>query len=1291
MNVRELFSEVETADVRDCADLHDLSDTKSKNYHTMGKKLFPYVNTKFTDDQVKLIEKCLLENTVIEAHGAHPDHIPYLLQVNNLEQIPFENGMLKMERPHKNLGKKFFNYERPFFIRVRSKLSGTEKILLITFPSAEYLSQYTELLNAFIKLNLQQIERPLKGIPKKEKSKYIPRLSFSKEEASSQLQRFLERAKIQQFSYPLLLETIAEWTGLNQLMINGVISEGDIVVIGYVQQLRERLINEHSFCELPTNSDGFHNFGLGGMYGISVLGCVKSNNRVVLLGCTQSFWGQTSASICECLLHAGAKEIVYFAKAGTFNAKVFDDEEEDPNKGFLKVIGYDYLIWEGDAKNRKGIARTVAVDGKSLQSPLAHSFIDGDFAQSHKHISVPTVVGEDAEQSQSYNDLRPGSIDNEISYIAEVYGKFKKDFPKKDVKFTCLHLMTDFVTSRASFQMAANSGLDEDELNHESKINFFNEVTPKVRAHISRQGSPYNENLSLEHLEFITTVSGGVIQADNPHSENNILSDRFEPNKATNVIKLFDLQSGDQTYLELLSNPKQDASFLVTGEAGVGKSVLAESSYVYLKTQFLNNHSSLPPLLVNLSSYEKVATKSDKNSPEEILETVFAELAETLSLQGPSVILVDGVDENSIFNDALSSSLKKFLKSKMAKQSMLVFFCRRYRSKNFGAEAKIQIGGIDIRPERSFIIGHDGSATFNTAERRQKLSRILSLITGIERKTIAKIRDQMEALPEFSINLRLLHLMTVRAQDGVVIKPEAFFEEFFAEYISRNRSRGQVDEMLVLAAEYSFNFLIEGIYNKISNKDDALIKRISTQSLEMTCYLAANYLDVRIFDKLDYNNDRVFPYLINKYAKALMHKRDQAAALETLAVSLEKASMGSLRFRGFLTYLIGRIDDSTLNDRCAIILNNELTKLNDIEIADKTNELPLKLAHERSVEISLIYTGQSSKDYLNKIITDPLADSVNRGFHLSYYGDYNYFAKESMVIEDDCKTDFSNTFKSILKNIRDSTNPFQWNLSVYTIFSLVFARIGKPETRRLLPTEDLVDLAEKHILNNSLIFEEVGDYVDVCLNYLRSSLMPDVLMIRNALSLKEHIRRGWQLNPRNVKNPETVFAHIGSVAFIASFYLPENSKINELNSRFESGYDKYDKDKIIRMLLLHDVGEFVEGDIPSPIKTDKNRAIERGAMTMFRVLPRKQTRHDLIAFDYTAFELWDEFTKGNTVNAKVAKDLDTLECMIQLEAYHSEEPGAVPDFKEFWNSLYDNLRTGLSRGLVDLICERKRS
>ena len=123
-----------------------------------------------------------------------------------------------------------------------------------------------------------------------------------------------------------------------------------------------------------------------------------------------------------------------------------------------------------------------------------------------------------------------------------------------------------------------------------------------------------------------------------------------------------------------------------------------------------------------------------------------------------------------------------------------------------------------------------------------------------------------------------------------------------------------------------------------------------------------------------------------------------------------------------------------------------------------------------------------------------------------------------------------------------------------------------------------------------------------------------------------------------------------------------------------------DTDKVIRMCLIHDLGEAITGDIPSFEKTDSDEAAEDSAVSGFvNQLPEYWKKQ--------LGEMYSEMNELKTPEAKLYKALDKLEAVIQhneadistwlpLEyelqlTYGTEECS----FNEYINSLRDEVKS----------------
>ncbi len=87
-------------------------------------------------------------------------------------------------------------------------------------------------------------------------------------------------------------------------------------------------------------------------------------------------------------------------------------------------------------------------------------------------------------------------------------------------------------------------------------------------------------------------------------------------------------------------------------------------------------------------------------------------------------------------------------------------------------------------------------------------------------------------------------------------------------------------------------------------------------------------------------------------------------------------------------------------------------------------------------------------------------------------------------------------------------------------------------------------------------------------------------------------------------------------------------------------FPEADMDKVIKMCIIHDLGEVFTGDIPAFDKTENNEQTEEKLLyNWVKTLPENYAT-EMIA-------LYDEMSRRETIEAKIYKAIDGLEALIQ--------------------------------------------
>lgn len=158
-------------------------------------------------------------------------------------------------------------------------------------------------------------------------------------------------------------------------------------------------------------------------------------------------------------------------------------------------------------------------------------------------------------------------------------------------------------------------------------------------------------------------------------------------------------------------------------------------------------------------------------------------------------------------------------------------------------------------------------------------------------------------------------------------------------------------------------------------------------------------------------------------------------------------------------------------------------------------------------------------------------------------------------------------------------------------------------------------------------------------------------MINEIYNLKCIKRQGWLRPGRGLcsNNVESVSDHSWCTALLALLLLPNTSVEYQKKYHHSDDINEYNKDKIIKMLIVHDLAEAYTGDVP---KEEKNEQDEKKENDRFRFYKQINLSTGLKSNDL--YSLLKEFSMCKTLNSMIAKDIDQLECYLQLYFYRKE-------------------------------------
>ncbi|XP_042499786.1 5'-deoxynucleotidase HDDC2 isoform X2 [Macadamia integrifolia] len=185
-------------------------------------------------------------------------------------------------------------------------------------------------------------------------------------------------------------------------------------------------------------------------------------------------------------------------------------------------------------------------------------------------------------------------------------------------------------------------------------------------------------------------------------------------------------------------------------------------------------------------------------------------------------------------------------------------------------------------------------------------------------------------------------------------------------------------------------------------------------------------------------------------------------------------------------------------------------------------------------------------------------------------------------------------------------------------------------------------------------------------DYSTSSASSAIDFLSLCHRLKTTKRTGWVR--REIQDPESIADHMyrmGIMALIAS------------------DIPGIDRDRCIKMAIVHDIAEAIVGDItPSDgvPKLEKSRREREALDYMCKQLGGGSRANEI-------GELWMEYEENSSPEAKIVKDFDKVEMILQALEYESEQ-GKVLD--EFFQSTAGKFQTDIGKAWASEIVSRRR-
>lgn len=720
----------------------------------------------------------------------------------------------------------------------------------------------------------------------------------------------------------------------------------------------------------------------------------------------------------------------------------------------------------------------------------------------------------------------------------------------------------------------------------------------------------------------------------------------------------------------------------IEGRPGAGKSSFLNALYLRLRSLHESDRIRPIPFYIDLKDYDRFPYTGGR--PEAIRQCrsdtdLFLTLAERYPNQR-GVILIDGLREYVLADDALETDLLTRV-GRYPNVSRVLSFGRTFIPDK--PRFRRDLSSYEVFHE-SLTLGALDPTSPDASAFCEALQHELSGSPSqfLQSKALSLANDLGFEELDFFILALLLERMARPGYSSLKTRSE-WLRRYCTEYLTATRA--PISAAAKLAFEYAISAKPFEQHTHIGSVPWKLLHRHRT----VKDYLVASHvIDVmrdvgrgerRNADDLNY----VYPFRINTFCKEIANEtRDNQ--FEVLRGVKELYKRGGPNGKPHACYLAGRLANYQVREEAKMFLA-ECNRATCEQLQAGVVKSPADLLLARTVYISLMYLGDDKAvdEYLFWLMHDERWDDLNRGFHLEYYGDIPFDPERQMLHSDPmtraaeivpCDKTLTQLMTRISKHNGDRDYKM-FNVEVYTAYSLAQHRHAK----NVLPSkyrEALLKLLPEVVSNPNVgKCKPLKQYLAMIEQNFSDATFPIGRLAERLYHIKTEERRGWRKRTDTISRVESVADHIYCAYVLALLYLPE----------VHAEWIDYQKKRVLDMILVHDLAEAIAGDTAVEDRDDARVDDERRAGEYISACGTYLNVADL---DFVS-EYLEEFERGANLNARIARDVDLVENLMQLFLYRGHL--SERDFDHWYEWIADRVQTDAGHQLFDIVIENFRT
>ena len=720
----------------------------------------------------------------------------------------------------------------------------------------------------------------------------------------------------------------------------------------------------------------------------------------------------------------------------------------------------------------------------------------------------------------------------------------------------------------------------------------------------------------------------------------------------------------------------------VQGLPGGGKNMILQLVFYKMLENFRTGKSDALPFYLSSSYYEKIPYNPDnvygqmrdmigKDSKE-----YFAFLQENPEVR--PVLLIEAIREHSV--------------ARFAPENVVAELWSRYRK--FNRACAIDVGLIKNRSRLKRVIPIAGDSKGYTLvvnqipiDDKKACLRLIESVFAMygyeldpqEAYSFLKAM-QYPAVDIFLVRLIAKETMSVYNKDDIRLTD--IYEKF-----ALSELYGDAEQLKKVSRELT-SYVFDQFYGLPSTGYNAAMWSLPHKHNTYLEFLIAYYFVYRIEHYKEYSEHRFFATVLTAMCNhfVVSFLKDNCTLQEILLHFIkENYESFDMQQKVNAVYWLGRITYKNLAGEAVELLSGEFDRVLPLV---KTNNKSSQENYDnhfmfRSVCIGLLYQNKmrAMDEYLCVVVTNGIANAINRGATIEYFGDnYQMVAHDSYYLDSDLNLG-EQAIRILISRIENAlvgaTGKFVEN-NLVTLLTLLQSRIQNERTQLKYDVRPYVVKAmellsmyhnrPQNIVSSKLMyyFQSVEEDFRYYLDHARFDIGP--IIYNRYRKLKQVKRTQWL--KRDIYDPESVAEHSYSAWMLAMFFLPE-----------ELPMEGYCKKEVLDMLLIHDMAEAAVGDVSTSLSEQKKELKEQN--NVLRKLFLKGTYPDIANLSYY-YNIWTGYYNGVNTNAKVARDINLLQSVYTFCEYYCAFPDHFTKQDVVtWIDEKNNLKTEVGYQLFD--------